>query len=272
MDLSSGALRGAEPEKFVAAAAGNNHLLLLTTGGHIYALGAGEEGQLGRRVLERRKIHGTMPEKVVLGVRQRKAVVIGAGNNHSFAVDENGDTWAWGLNSQGQTGTGLDDPNTDSEVHSPKKVIGLSKAELNGARVVQIAGGNHHTLFLTSEGQVYACGRADDGQVGLAEDHPAFEGRENKGFMPTPTLITFPDMNDPIVQVSAGIDGNMAATEAGVLYTWGAQLQGELGLKDETGARTPEVVVRKDGPFAAVAVSCGGQHSVALLRKRETKE
>jgi regulator of chromosome condensation len=245
-------------------------LLVLTNYGNIYTLGAGEEGQLGRRVLERRKIHGTNPEKVVLGLRSRKAVLVGSNNNSSFAVDDSGDAWAWGLNTKGQTGTGVVNPKMDGEVHSPKRVIGLSRQELGGASVVEIVGGDHHTLFLTSDGRVFACGRSDEGQLGLADEDPALVDRAFPDFLPEPARITFPDMNDPIRSIAAGTHGNMAVTEGGALYSWGAQAQGELGLGDVPGVKTPTIVVRKEGgSFFAVKASCGGQHSVALLKKKE---
>ena len=170
------------PEKFTAVAAGNNHLLVLTTHGNVYAWGAGEQGQLGRKVLERRKIHGTVPEKIVLGSRSRKAVVIGAGGYASFAVDDKGNVWAWGLNNMGQTGTGQSD---DPEVQRPQKVEKVSASALgDGETVVEIAGGEHHTLFLTSKGNVYACGRSEGGQLGLEDDD---EARRWRPFIPSRT-------------------------------------------------------------------------------------
>jgi regulator of chromosome condensation len=259
-------------EKVVHVAAGNNHMLVLTTRGSVYALGAGEEGQLGRRVLERRKIHGTTPEKVVLGTRARKAVLVATGNNHSFAVDEAGDVWAWGLNSRGQTGTGVTNPEADGEVHAPTRVPKLARAALGGAPVVEIVGGDHHTLFRTEDGRVFACGRSDEHQLGLAAADPAFAERAFDDFLPEPAQVTFPDMNDPIVGIGAGTHGSMAVSAAGVLYAWGAQTQGEVGLGDLTGAETPTVVVRATGQWAATAVSCGGQHSVALLKRRQAEE
>jgi regulator of chromosome condensation len=247
-------------------------MLVLTTHGSVYALGAGEEGQLGRRVLERRKIHGTTPEKVVLGARGRKAVLVGAGNNHSFAVDDAGDLWAWGLNSKGQTGTGVADVKADGEVHAPARVPTLARAALGGATVVEISGGDHHTLFRTSDGRVFACGRSDEHQLGLADDDAAFADRAFDDFLPEPAQVTFPDPADTIVGVSAGTQGSMAVSSEGVLYAWGVQSQGELGLGDEDGAATPTVVVRKTGQWAATAVSCGGQHTVALLKRRQTED
>ncbi|RDB19904.1 Protein pim1 [Hypsizygus marmoreus] len=256
-----------DAEKASAISAGANHVLVLTTHGNILTWGAGEQAQLGRKVLERRKIHGTVPEKVTLGTRTRKAVRIGAGSFHSFAVDDKGDVWGWGLNSMGQTGTGYESSD-DAVVQLPKKVKRLSKKELGGDIVVQIKGGNHHTLFLTSMGKVYACGRSNAGQLGLADDDPALEDRFDPDFVPEPVLVTFPDPDDPIVHIASGPHNNMAVTAGGALYCWGQGTQGELGVPDEE-VRTPRIIVRKEGgAWAAVSVSCGGQHTLGLFRKK----
>lgn len=265
-------------EKVSSIASGTNHLIICTTHGNLYTLGAGEQGQLGRKILERRKIHGTHPEKISLATRSRKAVEVGAGSYHSFAIDDRGDVWSWGLNTMGQTGTGWSSTD-DDVVLLPRKVESLSMASLAGDRVTQIVGGEHHTLFLTRGGKVYACGRLDGGQLGLEDSNPAitewkseyaeiFKG-EAPQFLPTPTLVTFPDMHDPVVQISCGLHNNAVVTGGGALYSWGQGMQGELGCGDEEMVRTPKVVVRRDGgAWFAAGVSCGGQHTLALLRRK----
>lgn len=260
-------------EKIVQVATGNNHLLVLTTAGHIYSWGAGEQGQLGRRVVERRKINGTNPERVVLGSRSRRAVRIGAGNMHSFAVDEAGDVWAWGLNGAGQTGTGARGAGTDAEavVQNPIRVPGLSSEELgNDARVIEISGGDLHTLFLTSDGRVFACGRADAAALGLPKDHEALA--DGAGFLSEPVRVPFPDEedDDPVVHISAGTTYSAAVTQDGALYTWGEGSQSELGQGGKETSVVPGVVVRREGGrWGATAVSCGGQHAMGLLRPKD---
>ncbi|EKM80007.1 hypothetical protein AGABI1DRAFT_72781 [Agaricus bisporus var. burnettii JB137-S8] len=265
-------------EKVSSVAAGNNHLVIVTTHGHLYTLGVGEQGQLGRKILERRKIHGTHPEKICLGTRSRKAVKVAAGSYHSFAIDDNDDVWGWGLNTMGQTGTGWSSRDDDC-VHFPQKVESLSRESLSGDTVVQIAAGEHHTIFLTAAGKVYSCGRMDGSQLGLEDDNPAiiewkekyaemFDGAVPQ-FLPTPTEVAFPDADDAVVQISTGVHNNAVVTRGGALLTWGQGIQGELGCGDDEEVETPKVVVRKDGgSWFAVAVSCGGQHTLGLLKKK----
>lgn len=41
----------------------------------------------------------------------------------------------------------------------------------NDKEIVNIVGGDEHTLALTSDGKVYGFGRNDDGTLGLGEDY-----------------------------------------------------------------------------------------------------
>jgi len=52
-----------QSERFVALAAGNNHLLTLTSHGRRVRVRYGEDGQLGRKIIGRRKINGTVTRK-----------------------------------------------------------------------------------------------------------------------------------------------------------------------------------------------------------------
>ncbi|KAJ3722581.1 regulator of chromosome condensation 1/beta-lactamase-inhibitor protein II [Lentinula raphanica] len=259
--------RPGDAEKISDITAGVNHLLVLTTHGNIYTWGAGEQAQLGRKVLERRKIHGTVPEKVSLGSRTRKAKVIGAGSFHSFAVDDKGDVWGWGLNSMGQVGIGSASEE-DAQVQLPTKVERLSKEALDGDVVVQISGGEHHTLFLTQSGKVFAVGRSNAGQIGLPDDDPAFKDRADPDFVTEPVQVKFPDDDDPVVHISVGTHNNLATTKDGALYCWGQGTQGELGVSD-VEVKTPRMIVRREGgSWAAIKVACGGQHTLGLFRKK----
>lgn len=253
-------------EKFVDVAAGNDHVVVVTTHGNIYTWGVGERGQLGRKVLERHKIHGTAPERIVIGSRSNKAWYIGAGTYTSFAVDDSGTVWGWGANNCGQTGTGFVNGSTDMEIHVPRKVIGLTAADLGDDNyIVHIAGGDDHTLFLTAKGDVYACGLSIEGRLGLPDDDPAFIERTFPDFLDKPTLVTFPE-DDPIVDISAGTRTSMAISRSGVLYMWGEGSQSELGAGKVEVLKVPTAVAPKSGEWHAVAGSCGGQHTLALFQ------
>lgn len=161
------ALPALTKHSFVQVACGDDHVIALTTDGIVYTWGNGQQSQLGRRIIERRKINGLTPEKLSL----KNIVTIGAGAYHSFAIDKQGNVWAWGLNSLKQTGI---DSNEDT-IPVPQKVEGLSPGNLGGSRVVQITAGQHHSLFLLNDGRVFGAGRCDGFELGIDESHPAMK-------------------------------------------------------------------------------------------------
>lgn len=158
--------------KIVQVACGSNHVVALTSAGHVYSWGSGQQNQTGRRIMERRQLNGLEPTRLGL----RNIVHIGAGSYHSFAVDSNGVVWAWGLNTFHQTGLNSARGGSQEMVIVPGQVDALHPDEHNGAKVVQISGGEHHSLFLFDNGEVWGCGRSDAHQLGISKDHPAMEG------------------------------------------------------------------------------------------------
>ncbi|KAK7679587.1 hypothetical protein QCA50_017298 [Cerrena zonata] len=256
-------------EKIVSLASGRHHIILLTQQGHLYTLGIADDGCLGRlRVLER---HQTSPARVLFGTRHRRVAAIGAGSYTSFAVDEDGTVWGWGMNSRGQTGTGVTNLETEKIVLIPRLVSGLHPSELGGARVIQIAGGEQHSLFLTSDGRVFACGETDEGRLGIPSSDPKLKDLAVPGVLSEPTQVIFPSEDDPVIQISCGPHCSFAVTQEGALYCWGRQVEGQLGLGDEDiqFVETPTAVIPLDHPsVSAVQVSAGGQHVLALVRKK----
>ncbi|ODN74877.1 hypothetical protein L202_07179 [Cryptococcus amylolentus CBS 6039] len=147
---------------------GADHVLAVTTAGHVYVWGKGEENQLGRRIISRRRINGLEPERLGL----RNIIHVATGIYHSFALDKDGVVYGWGLNTFKQTGV----TDGDDMVVTPTPVDALRPENHNGSKVIQIEGGEHHSLFLFDNGEVWGCGRCDANELGLPSDHPAQEG------------------------------------------------------------------------------------------------
>jgi alpha-tubulin suppressor-like RCC1 family protein len=83
--------------------------------------------------------------------------VVHTGEASAAALLSNGTVETWGLNANGQLGTGAAKVGTASRV--PVLVPGLSG-------VVQVAGGSETVLALTSAGTVWAWGLDDEGELG----------------------------------------------------------------------------------------------------------
>ena len=84
-------------------------------------------------------------------------------------------------------------------------------------RVISIAAGYCHSLALLENGEVYAWGRNDDGQLGNGEN------QDSK--YPTPVNA----ISEKVVRIAAGYQQSLALLENGKVYGWGWNGRGQLG-------------------------------------------
>jgi len=216
-----------------------------------------------RKIIERRLKNGLEPEKMGL----RKIVYLATGAYHSFAKDDKGKIYAWGLNANSQTAV-TEGPRAGEEiVESPTLVTEFNDKEKYGtSKVIQIDAGEFHSIFLLDNGDCYTVGRNDAGQLGLGESHEAMQlpGTIN-AYVTVPQKVTFPDsettpgQKTKIVKVNAGTRHCMAVSATGEVYAWGANSSVHLGLGADAEFETvysPVRVKSKQMTDYKVSVAC----------------
>ena len=146
----------------------------------------------------------------------------------------------WGYNSYGQSGLG--DRVTR---HVPTVVPGVSG-------VIAVAAGWFHSLALSKDGTVMACGRNSKGQLGLGDTD------DRNTFTVVPGL-------KGVVDIDAGFRHSIAVTLEGEVYTWGKGCALGQGGDEDTRRLSPAKVTGGglDG-VVVVQVAAGFVHSMAL--------
>lgn len=139
---------------------GDNHIIILSNR-MAYSWGDNDTGALGtvfRGELEEKKIF----EPNAIGVKQVRRIFVG--KNATFLENNKHQIFACGLNNYGQLGVG---PETDDEKWMTPRLV----EELQGTHIVDIVGGEHHTILLDDSGKLWGAGRNDDGQLGEFEEN-----------------------------------------------------------------------------------------------------
>ncbi|XP_072316882.1 regulator of chromosome condensation [Eucyclogobius newberryi] len=244
-------------EPVIKIASGNDHLVMLTLDGNLYTSGCAEQGQLGRvpehfsnrggrkglsRLLE--------PQMVKLKEKKIHFTDVFCGAYLTFAVSNEGYVYGFGLSNYHQLGT----KNTKM-CYVPVKLTCFKNSTTSW---VGFAGGQHHTVCLDAEGQVYSLGRTEYGRLGLGE------GAEEKS-EPTPVRGM-----EPVCSVACGASVSYAVTKEGGVYSWGMGTNMQLGTGEEDDAWSPVKMTGKQLENRAVLmVSSGGQHTALLVRDKQ---
>ena len=242
---------------------GANHAMALDRLGKVFIWGCGEQAQLGFRPVERMKLNGLKPSALRIKGKV-KMVGIGTGSNHAFSIDDKSNVWTWGSNSFGQTGINIGAGEDNAVIFSPEKVKSLGKGS-DDDRVIEIAGGMHHSIAVTSAGKCLVWGRVDGCQTGLdmsklSEEDYIVDARNNPRILTKPTVL---EKIQNAQYAAAGTDHNIALDGKHEAYAWGfsANYQTGLGTSDDVEEPTKIDNTATRGKKLTWA-GAGGQYSM----------
>ncbi|KJY52025.1 RCC1 repeat domain protein, 2 domains [Bifidobacterium kimbladii] len=243
---------------YLQVSAGYNYSLAVGSDGNAYAWGSNSQGQLGdgtgttryTPVRVRKPDRSTYPDLP----EDFTYLQVSAGASHSLAVGSDGNVYAWGSNGSGQLGDGTRSSRTAPvRVKTPdRKTYPDLPADFT---YLQVSAGGSHSLALGNDGNAYAWGSNDHGQLG---DGTSID-RHAPVRVKTPDRSTYPNLpaDFTYLQVSAGLDHSLALGSDGNAWAWGCNLYGNLG--NNSSGSSPSVPVRVRDPASPVDKSKGLQ-------------
>ncbi|KUF80442.1 RCC1 and BTB domain-containing protein 2 [Phytophthora nicotianae] len=218
--------------KLLGAISGARHSHLSVENGDVFTCGYNDSGQCAIGTTERVP---TLRFSPGLSSNRTARVFSGNGSEHLAALSANGNLYTVGFNMRGQLGLGTATTVTEATLVE----------ELVGKRVVDVACSYFHTAIVIDNGDLYACGCNDYGQLGLG-DHSA------------------PPLDRAVVpQLSCGYHHTAIVTEDGAVYTFGRNDYGQLGLGHKLHTARP-THVESLSRMRITQVACGCYHTLAL--------
>ena len=215
----------------VTAIAGSGHSLFIKTNGSLWGMGWNYQGQLGdgHPVTARPPYGIDLPEQILAS----GVTAVSAGGQHSLIIETNGSLWAMGFNTSGQLGDGTTATNPPFGASLPEQIV--------ASNVVAIAAGGSHSLFLKSDGSLWAMGANNNGQLG--------DGTYNNTNLPEEIVAS------NVTAIAAGNNHSLFLKSDGSLWGMGYNLQGDLGDGTYIKTNRPEEIVA--GGVTAIAAGFG---------------
>ena len=229
-----------------AMAAGNATGYALGSNGAVYAWGYGSDGELGNGTTT-----GTTTPVVVSLPVGFTATAIAAEADLStpsastgYALGSNGTVYAWGYGSDGELGNG-----TDTATQTTPVAVSLPA----GVTATAIAGGGDDGYAIGSDGNVYAWGYGEVGELGNGTTTGTT----------TPVAVSLP-AGVTATAVAAGALATYAIGSNGTVYAWGYGSDGELGNGTTTFTQSTPVSVSLPAGVTATAIAGGGLNGYAI--------
>jgi len=232
---------------------GENYSVVLKADGTVWATGVNNYGQLGDGTTVNKST--LVQVKGVGGVGFLTDVVqIAVGQYYTVAVKSDGTVHAWGFNNYGQLGDG-----TLVQKLTPVQVKGVGGVGyLTG--VSRVAVNMQHSLALKSDGTVFAWGRNVFGELGNSTSNDSSTPVQVKG-------VGGVDYLTGVSQIAAGMYHSTALKSDGTVWSWGYNVNGQLGDNTADNKLTPVQTTDIGGVGFLTGVSnieAGRHNSLAL--------
>ncbi|XP_076413243.1 putative E3 ubiquitin-protein ligase HERC4 isoform X9 [Peromyscus maniculatus bairdii] len=183
----------------------------------------------------------------VVALDAQNIVAVSCGEAHTVALNDKGQMFAWGLDSDGQLGL----LGSEECIRVPRNIKSLSDIQ-----IVQVACGYYHSLALSKASEVFCWGQNKYGQLGLGIDCKK---------QTSPQLIKSL-LGIPFMQVAAGGAHSFVLTLSGAIFGWGRNKFGQLGLNDENDRYVPNLL-KSLRSQKIVYICCGEDHTAALTKE-----
>nr|KAF6428370.1 RCC1 and BTB domain containing protein 2 [Rousettus aegyptiacus] len=217
-----------------------NEVLYSTVNDEIFVLGTNCCGCLGlgdiQSTIEPRRLESLSGKKIA-------CLSYGSGPHVVLATTE-GEVFTWGHNAYSQLGNG-----TTNHGLVPCHI----STNLSNKQVIEVACGSYHSLVLTSDGEVFAWGYNNSGQIGSG----------STANQPIPRRVTACLQNKVVVNIACGQMCSVAVVDNGEVYVWGYNGNGQLGIGSNGNQSTPCRIAALQG-IRVQRVACGYAHTLVL--------
>ncbi len=175
---------------------------------------------------------------------------VACGLAHTVAITTNGDLYVWGSNMVGQLGY-----TKAPFIITPTLMLNMPT---NITKFIQISCGASHTVAIADNGNIYACGFNDNGQLG------------NGTYVNQDTFVPIINPgNVRFIQIACGDANTAAITDTGDLYTWGNNNEYQLGDGTRDSKNIPNIVIKPSNVTKFTQVRFGYAHTLALTDNGE---
>ena len=210
----------------------------IKTDGTLWTWGWNPYGELGIN-----NVAGPIPTPVTTFAGGTNWKSVAGGYFHTFAIKTDGSLWTWGRNSDGRLGIN----NTDNRSVPVTTFAG-------GNNWKQVAGGQQHIAAVKTDGTLWVWGRNyNTSTLGI---------NLNSDVNRLTPITTFAGGTN-WKQVSCGNQHTAAIKTDGSLWTWGRNVEGQLGINAAGNSRSTPVTTFAGGNNWK-SVACGSNHIAAI--------